>query len=103
MMKANDTFISKLSPHLFWDVKADRLDTERNKTLIIKRVLEYGLWTDWLLIKEKYGLQTISMETQRFRELDPKALAFISELSEIQKEKFRCYTTRQLTNPHWNF
>ena len=102
-MKAGDTFISKLSPHLFWDVKAGELDMERNKPFIIKRVLEYGLWNDWLLIKEKYGLQTISIEAQRFRELDPKALAFISQLSEVPKEKFRCYTTRQLTNPHWNF
>lgn len=76
---------------------------ERNKPFIIKRVVEYGLWNDWLLIKEKYGLQTISMEAQQFRELDPKALAFISQLSEVPKEKFRCYTIRQLTNPHWNF
>ena len=102
-MKANDTFISKLSPHLFWDVKSEQLDREQNKSYIIKRVLEYGLWNDWLLIKNKYGLQTIIIETQRFRELDPKALAFVSVLSEVPKEKFRCYTTRQLTAPHWNF
>lgn len=102
-MKATDAFIFKLSPHLFWDVQANQLDREHNKAFIIKRVLEYGLWNDWLLIKEKYGLQTIGMEAQRFRELDPKALAFISHLTEVPKEKFRCYTTRQLTNPHWNF
>ena len=102
-MKVNHTYIPKLSPHIFWDTKAEQLDIERNKSFIIKRVLEYGLWNDWLLIKEIYGLETISIEAQRFRELDPKALAFISQLSGVSKEKFRCYTTRQLTAPHWNF
>ena len=98
-----DTFISKFSPHLFWDIKRDQLDVEGNKSFIIKRVLEYGLWNDWLLLQKKYGLKTITDETELFRDLDPKALAFISILSGVSKEKFRCYTTRQLTGQHWNF
>jgi hypothetical protein len=96
-------FISQLSAHLFWDVKPDLLDPDRNKTFIIKRVLEYGLWEDWLLLKKFYGLETITNETQGFRELDPRSLAFIAQLSGVPKEKFKCYTTEQLTPPHWNF
>ena len=99
----SDTFISKFSPHLFWDIKRDKLDVESNKAFIIKRVLEYGLWNDWLLIKKEYGLKTITDETEQFRDLDPKALAFIANLSGVAKEKFRCYTTRLLTGQHWNF
>ena len=95
--------LSKLSPHLFWDVKKTSLDEEQNKSFIIKRVLEYGLWNDWLLIRKEYGLETITAETRRFRELDPKALAFISQLSGVPKENFRCFITKQLTGLHWNF
>lgn len=95
--------ISQLSPHLFWDVKRDQLDTDRSKAFIIKRVLEYGLWEDWLLLKKFYGLESIINSTQGFRELESRSLAFIAQLSGIPKEKFRCYNTRQLTHPHWNF
>ncbi len=96
-------FISQLSPHLFWDVNSDQLDTDRSKAFIIKRVLEYGLWRDWLLLKKFYGLESIINSTQGFRELEPKSLAFIAQLSGVPKEKFKCYSTRQLTHPHWNF
>lgn len=88
---------------MFWDVKPELLDFERSKIFIIKRVLEYGLWEDWLLLKKIYGLETITITTQGFRELDPKTLAFIAHISGVLKEKFRCYTTKQLTPKHWNF
>ena len=102
-MNNNSEIISKLSPHLFWDVKPEQLDAGENKAYIIKRVLEYGLWQDWLLLKNFYGLKTISDQSQRFRELDPKSLAFIAHLSGVPKEKFRCYITKQSSQKHWNF
>ncbi len=95
--------IAQLSPHLSCDVKPDQLYTDRSKAFIIKRVLEYGLWGDWLLLKKFYGLESIINSTQGFRELEPKSLAFIAQLSGVPKEKFKCYSTRQLTHPHWNF
>ena len=102
-MKKNSGFISQFSHHLFWDVNPGTLEADRSKSYIIKRVLEYGLWEDWLLLKKLYGLETITDETKGFRELDPKSLAFISVLSGVPKENFRCYNTKQLTPAHWNF
>jgi|SRR5690242_8304444 hypothetical protein len=101
-MEKNE-ILSRLSPHLFWDVKVEQLDIDENRGFIIKRVLEYGLWEDWLVLKNIYGLATISEVSQRFRELDPKSLAFISNLSGVPKEKFRCYITKQSSPKHWNF
>jgi hypothetical protein len=95
--------ISQLSPHLFWDINISELDAERSKKFIIKRVLEYGLWQDWLVTKRAYGIEGIAKEAQSFRELDPKSLAFISVVAGIPKEKFRCYSTKQSTPKHWNF
>ena len=94
---------SQLSPHLFWDVKRDELDSERSRRFIIKRVLEYGLWQDWLLIEKYYGLKTIATEAQQVRELDGRSLAFISLLSGVPKQQFKCYTTKLSTPAHWNF
>lgn len=103
MLPATQNTISKFSPHLFWDVRRDELDMELNKPFIIKRVLEYGLIEDWILINNYFGLEEMTNEVLEFRELEPKALAFIATLSNLPKEKFRCHTTRQLTEQHWNF
>ena len=35
------------------------------------------------------------------RDLDIKSITFISLLSKIPKEKFLCYTTKQLNLKHW--
>ena len=102
-MENHNAFISKFSPHLFWDVNPANLEEDSSKSYIIKRVLEYGLWNDWLLLKNTYGLDTITNHVKGYRELDPKSLAFISVLSGVPKEDFRCYNTKLSTPPHWNF
>lgn len=93
----------KLSPHLFWDVDRSSLEMKKNTSFIIKRVLEYGLWNDWKIIQQYYGIAKIAQAAIKFRELEPKSLHFIATLSEIPLNKFRCYTTAQSKNPHWNF
>ncbi|MBA3985473.1 MAG: hypothetical protein H0X63_02615 [Flavobacteriales bacterium] len=92
-----------LSPHLFWDVDRVNLDMEKNASFIIKRVLEYGLWNDWKIIQQNYGIANIAQTALKFRELEPKSLHFIAVLSGMPLNKFRCYTTIQSKNPHWNF
>ena len=95
--------ISQLSPHLFWDVEISNVDGEKNKSFIIQRVLEYGFISDWRLVKNWYGMNTITQTAQNLRDLDPRALAFISVVAGVPKNQFRCYTTKQLIPPHWNF
>ena len=102
-MKKKTGLIKQLSPHLFWDVPADSLDTQKNESFIIQRVMEYGLWNDWQLLKKFYGIETIVADAVEFKQLEPKALAFISNVSGVPKEKFRCYISKQLTPRHWNY
>ncbi|NQU35952.1 MAG: hypothetical protein HQ521_22200 [Bacteroidetes bacterium] len=102
-MKPNQLHIAQFSSHLFWDAKKSDIDFENNKEYIIKQVLEYGLISDWKLIVSYYGLKNIGIIACTLRELDNKTLSFISLLSEIPKEEFRCYTYQQSTPPHWNF
>jgi len=95
--------INKFSKHLFWDVDRDILNLDRDKSYIIKNVLEYGAIEDWKIIKKYYGISTITQKTKSFRDLEKKALSFISSISKIPKEEFRCYNYQQSIPPHWNF
>ena len=78
-------------------------DFEKNKKWLVQRVLEYGLLKDWLIIYKYYGISKIAQIAMQLKELDDKSLSFISLLSDIPKEKFLCYTTKQLIPKHWNF
>jgi hypothetical protein len=102
-MTSSNYTIADFSPHLFWDVNKDKLDFDINKPQVIQQVLEYGLLSDWLIIKEMYGVQQIGETASTFRQLDPMALSFIVALSGLSKESFTCYATKQLMPPHWNF
>lgn len=95
--------INMFSAHLFWDVQKGDIDLEKHSEYVIKRVLEYGLLEDWNLIQSYYGLSKIIEVTKEMRDLEPRALAYISAISKTPKEQFRCYTYQQLNPQHWNF
>ena len=95
--------IQDLSKHLFWDVDRAIIDFEKHKSYIIKQVLEFGLIDDWSLIQKYYGLDQITEVSKSFRELDKKALSFISFLSKTPLKEFRCFTYQQSIPQHWNF
>ena len=40
------SYISKLSPHLFWDIDMEHADMDTCPSQIIQRVLEYGTLED---------------------------------------------------------
>ena len=40
-----------LSDHLFWDVDRSSIEPERHAPWLVKRVLEYGRWNDWQVVK----------------------------------------------------
>lgn len=103
-MIVNDTLqIQHFSKHLFWDVDRSTLELEKHKSYIVKQVLEYGLMDDWRRLYIHYGIKQIAEVSIAFRELDKKALSFISYLSKIPIKEFRCYTYQQSIPKHWNF
>lgn len=96
-------YIAQFSTYLFWDVNKDDLDMEKHSQYIIKRVVEYGMLQDWNIVKKYYGIKRIVEAATRFRELEPRALAYLSAISQTPKEKFRCYTYQRLNPQRWNF
>ena len=72
-----DKYITQFSTYLFWDVKREDLDMEKHSRYIIKRVLEYGMLLDWKMVLQYYGLDRIVELAKTFRDLEPRALAYL--------------------------
>ncbi len=101
-MKNNKTYkISDLSPHLFWDVDISCVNWRNNANLIIERVLDYGLISDWQLLRSQYSNIEIERIVKNLPYLKPKSLKFISVYLGIPENKFRCSEKRQLNKAHW--
>ena len=94
--------INDFSKHLFWDVDLDGFDFEKHKVHLINKVLEYGLLSDWDLLKQVYGLETIKEVSLNLRSLDVVTLSYLSALFNIDKTEFRCYKHKQLYPTYWN-
>lgn len=92
-----------LSPFLFWDVSPVKVDFEKSKIWIIKRVLMYGLLQDIKFIFLYYGKKEIANIAINIRELDKRTASFVSLITDTPIENFICCTIKQLPQPHWNF
>ena len=94
--------ISSLSKYLFWDTPQEKVTWDKNGKWLVARILQYGQVEDWELLREAYGIQGIAEIAITIRSLDPTAVSFISLLSGIPKEQFRCYKERQSNPTLWN-
>lgn len=95
--------IQGFSDYIFWDADRRSIDLDRNAPYVIQRVLEYGQIGDWRLLLGYYGLPEIVEVSKKLRTLDPRALSFISTISGIPIDQFRCYITKQSVPQHCNF
>lgn len=94
---------SNFSKHLFWDTDRLSLDAEKNKNYIIKQVLEFGYDKDWQFLKSIYSLDEIKDSVKGMRTLEKRALSFIACITHTDIRDFRCYSTKQSNQAHWNF
>jgi hypothetical protein len=95
--------LSRFSAHLFWDINPKDMDAEKHKQFIVQRVLQYGLMSDWILLRESLEIKEIADIAAGIKDLDPKSCSFISLLANKPKEEFLCYSTKQSIPAHWNF
>ena len=96
-------YINGFSSYIFWDADSKTIDPEINAPYIVQRVLEYGQIGDWRHLLDFYGLSRITDLAKKFRSLEPRALSFISTVSNTPIDQFRCYTLRQSNPEHCNF
>ena len=76
---------------------------EKSKEQIIFKVIEFGMISDWKIIKAIYGLETIKSVSLNFRSLDDVSLSFLANIFQIDKTNFRCYKLKQSNQNFWNY
>jgi len=87
---------------LFWDIDLKSFDYEKNRKLIIERVMNYGTVSEFRAILRYYGYKTVRQEIKEAGSLEPKTLEFVSSFFNLPKQSLRCYTKKQLNQAHWN-
>ncbi len=73
------------SDYLFRDVDKSSIGLEVNAPYVVRRVLEFGQFSDWNLLVQRYGIPRIGSIAQNLRTLEPKALSFISAVHPCRK------------------
>jgi len=95
--------VDQFSNNLFWDVYAKDIDFDLHKIYVVDRVIERGIWNDWLLIRDYYGIETIKDIALNLRGMYPENLSFIALMTQTPENKFRCYELLQSPNRPWYF
>jgi len=95
-------FSLDIRKELFWDTNVHSLDQEKNRRLIIDRVLSYGNIAEFKIILEFYGKRVMINEIKQIGYLDPKTLEFVVSYFGISKKELKCYIKKLSVPQHWN-
>ena len=93
----------KLSKRVFWDIDFNSLDYEKDRFYIIERVMNYGLWDDFLEVAKFYGRETLRVEIVKSAYLKKDVLNFLCLYLKLKPSEFKCYKQRQSMETHWNY
>jgi hypothetical protein len=94
--------IKLFSKHLFWDVDKSAIDLDKNYKYVINNTLLYGLYSDWKIILNYYGLKKIVDVAIKSKQIDKKTASFISLISKTPQKEFLCFSTKQSIPKHWS-
>jgi hypothetical protein len=91
-------FINK---RIFWDADINAIDLQLHKDFIITKVFEWGNLKEFKALMNYYPQKQVceALLTQPY--LSKVTHSFASVLFDIPKEKFKCYTNRQLQPHAW--
>ena len=92
-----------ISPRVFWDTDTTTLDFEKDKLYVMDKVLNYGVWDDFVAMMKYYGKDAVKKEVVRLPYLKKDVLNFLCFYLGLQPAQFECYTRRQSQEPHWDF
>jgi len=101
--KSGETVLFGLSKSLFWDVDLSTLDAQKHAAFIIEKVLFLGTMHDFLKTKAHYGKPLIKSVAKNLRYMNDREHHFCSVYFNLPLNQFRCYTTKQSNQTHWNY
>jgi hypothetical protein len=90
---------------LLWDMDLGDFDLQKNKKIVVQRVIEDGLPEDYPLIFSLYGgiegVRDIIKHIHHFRYAQD--IAFVCIAFDLKKEELECYKRQQLRNLRLSF
>jgi hypothetical protein len=89
---------------LLWDMDLSNFDFQKNKKIVVQRVIENGLPEDYNIIFALYGgvegVKEVIKQIHHFRY--PQDVAFVCNAFDLKKEELECYKRQQLRVQHLN-
>jgi len=76
---------------LFWDVSKESLDPERNRHLIIERVITRGNLNEFSALLHFYGMRKIRNTLKNMPALDRKSMNFVITFFNIDPKELECH------------
>jgi len=101
LLSKEEMDVSQLSKRMFWDTPLENIDPVKHSRWIVERVMGYGKYEDWNLIKTWYGKEGLKSIVVNSRVLDAVNVSFLCVVLGLKKENFRCYTERLLHPNLW--
>jgi hypothetical protein len=92
-----------LNKRIFWDTDFDKIDYNKSWQSVIERVFDRGDIEDIRQARRYYGDDKVIEALTSAKYLFDETINFCSVIFDIPKEKFRCYTLKQLNPVHSGF
>ena len=93
---------AQLRPSLLWEYDLARFDWNAMQNIVIERVIERGRISDFYAVLNLYGLEAFKEGVKNIPNLNNKDIVFVCKIFGLKKHELKCYTTRQLSQKHWN-
>lgn len=93
----------KLRNELFWDIDPEILDEEKNKRLIIERVINLGNSPELQNLVHYYGKKEVINTICNLNYIDSKTLNFFSMFFNVPRTNFKCYIRKQSIKQPWTY
>lgn len=85
----------QFSAFLFWESDIEKIDFQRDKNKVIRRVFDIGRLDDLAEIMWFYPSETIVQSLLTAEYLPENAIFLATALYKLKKEDFKCYTSKQ--------
>ena len=93
-----------LNMALFWEYDKDKIDFQRQRKLVVTRIISYGGLNDWYAGFDLYGGPEgfARIAKEEVTDLTPKDFNFMCLALGLKKEETQCFIKKQLRDKRLN-